>query len=146
MLEDRIFFGDRNGVVWQAETGSADQGGASPQPITATWVSAYNDLDAEGRLKQPRSMRVVFLADLGITFSPKASMSPDYNFAWPAALPIIIEGLSGHTQATWVAAGSVGYQFAATISVSFQGAAPATTNRIYVTAAYILNEAGAWLG
>jgi hypothetical protein len=147
VMQDRIFFGDRNGVVWQAETGSADKGGsASPQPITATWVSAYNDLDAPGRLKQPRAMRVVFLADPSTTFNPKTSMSPDYDYAPPAAIPIVVSGLSGNTQAVWAAAGSIGYQFAATVSVSFQGPVPATSDHIYITACYVLNEAGAWLG
>jgi hypothetical protein len=72
-------------------------------------------------------------------------VSVDYNYSAPAAAPLVITALGG-TQEAWVDAIGDGYQMAATATVSMQGPAPATSNHVYVTAAYVLNEAGAWLG
>ena len=128
-----------------AETGSVDKGGsASPAPISATWVSAYNDLDAPGRLKSAKAIRTVFLSD--IAFTPKTGISTDYDYVAPAASTSVNSALPGNTQENWVSAIGDGYQMAATVTATLQGTPATTSYHVYITAAYVLNEAGAWLG
>lgn len=153
--EDSLYFGGVDGQVYQADTGSAD----GTTPISATWVSAYNDLGMPSISKSARMIRAIFLLDSGI--APSIGVSFDFNVITPSpsgAISIPSQSLWGVARwgisrwgsinpatANWTSAVGDGYQAAAVVTVNSAGLIPTVGITCKITTAYVLFEPGSYV-
>lgn len=152
--QDDLFFGDMQGRIMQAETGSADIN----TPISATWISAYNDLGLRGKSKSVRAARPVFISDPGV--SPQVAVCVDYNTVTPTAAQSAITGnqaswdiakwdqatwpVDNNTMANWVAVAGDGYQIAAAVAINALSATPTVGLNCKLVTMTILYEPGGY--
>lgn len=87
VFEDRLFFGDRNGVIWEGETTGAD----GDDTIYCTYVGHADHLSSPGVTKTVHQMRSSFVARL--PFIPKVSCSVNYTINLPT--PPAVAPLTG---------------------------------------------------
>jgi hypothetical protein len=142
------------GRVFQAESGSADNN----TPISATWISAFNDLGMKGVTKSVRLGRPVFITDPGIT--AQVAVNVDYNIVAPTAAqstPVLSGSLwgtavwgtarwaaSNNTMANWTAITGDGYQIAAAVAINVLPSTPTVAVNCKITEMNILYEPGGY--
>jgi hypothetical protein len=78
VFRDRLYFGDRGGLVHEGEIGGAD----GDTPYTAVYVGHAEHFGAPGSTKIVHSMRSVFTAS--VAFAAKLSVSTDYVISLPS--------------------------------------------------------------
>lgn len=73
LLNDKLFFGGNNGIVYQADTGSLDY----TSSIIARCQCAFNYFGTRGRIKDFKLIRPLFTTDTSIT--PALGLAVDYG-------------------------------------------------------------------
>lgn len=97
-FKESLYFGNNAGQVWLQDIGDSDNG----QPITATWITAYNYIGNPGLHKNVKMIRPNIYSDpsiaygIGISFNlNEQPMLPNINS------PPGVSGLSIWNVATW---------------------------------------------
>ncbi|RUV16957.1 MULTISPECIES: hypothetical protein [unclassified Mesorhizobium] len=155
--QDDLFFGDMQGRVLTAESGSADIN----QAISAVWVSAFNDLGRPGLQKNVRLARPIFITDPGVNAA--IGVCADYNVVTPTIVQgtqsatgnsaVWDQGLwdqslwapDNTTRADWVNASGEGYQIAGAVGINMLSATPATAINCKIASMTILYEPGGYI-
>lgn len=91
ILNDNIFFGGNDGIVYEWDYGSGDDGSM----ITATVKSAFNYFDSRGRFKRWNMIRPIITTDGSVT--PGLGLNTDFSQNAPITTPSLVDD----TQANW---------------------------------------------
>ena len=81
LFSGRGYFGTNAGLVYEMEAGGSDDG----EPYTASFMGAFDHLDAPGRTKTVTMARAIFRAATPVV--PKVSCARNYSDGFPASPP-----------------------------------------------------------
>jgi hypothetical protein len=156
VMRDALYFGGVTGKIWQGESGSAD----NSLPISASWISAYNDLGVSGRSKSVRMVRPVFVTDPAVL--PAVGVCVDYDNTLPTITAAQTTSVTASSTArwdiatwdvsTWPATTNVvsdwqsaygdGYQIAAAVTINISSSTPTSNLDCKLTVFNVLYEPG----